>query len=166
MEKYVRDSYTEQVQILSQSSLNGYKRLFGGRLMEWIDVVAGVVARRHSNRNVTTAAVDNLRFEGPAYGNETIVLCGYITYTGRTSMEVCVRTYVEELNGHKRLINVAYLVMVALDENERPVEVPPAGSHHRRGKTRMGGSGRTHPPAERTAKGGKRSQAFLKNHMA
>ena len=31
-------------------------------------------------------------------------------------MEVCVRTYVEELNGHKRLINVAYLVMVALDE--------------------------------------------------
>ena len=46
MEKYVRDSYTEQVQILSQSSLNGYKRLFGGRLMEWIDVVAGVVARR------------------------------------------------------------------------------------------------------------------------
>ena len=124
MEKYVRDSYTEHVQILSQSSLNGYKRLFGGRLMEWIDVVAGVVARRHSNRNVTTAAVDNLRFEGPAYGNETIVLCGYITYTGRTSMEVCVRTYVEELNGHKRLINVAYLVMVALDENERPVEVP------------------------------------------
>ena len=124
MEKYVRDSYTEHVQILSQSSLNGYKRLFGGRLMEWIDVVAGVVARRHSNHNVTTASVDNLRFEGPAYGNETIVLCGYITYTGRTSMEVCVRTYVEELNGHKRLINVAYLVMVALDENERPVEVP------------------------------------------
>ena len=36
MEKYVRDSYTEHVQILSQSSLNGYKRLFGGRLMEWI----------------------------------------------------------------------------------------------------------------------------------
>ena len=124
MEKYVRDSYTEHVQILSQSSLNGYKRLFGGRLMEWIDVVAGVVARRHSNRNVTTAAVDNLRFEGPAYGNETIVLCGYITYTGRTSMEVCVRTYVEELNGHKRLINVAYLVMVALDENEKPTPVP------------------------------------------
>ena len=124
MEKYVRDSYTEQVQILSQSSLNGYKRLFGGRLMEWIDVVAGVVARRHSNCNVTTASVDNLRFEGPAYGNDTIVLCGYITYTGKTSMEVCVRTYVEELSGNKRLINVAYLVMVALDENERPVEVP------------------------------------------
>ena len=123
--KYVSDSYTEQVQILSQSTLNGYNRLFGGRLMQWIDVVAAVVARRHSNRNVTTAAVDNLRFEGPAYANETIVICGRVTYTGRTSMEICVETYVEELSGEKRLINVAYLVMVALDEHEHPTPVPP-----------------------------------------
>lgn len=124
MEKYVSDSYTEQVQILSQSTLNGYNRLFGGQLMQWIDVVAAVVARRHSGCNVTTAAVDNLRFEGPAYANDTIVLCGSISYTGRTSMEVCVKTYVEELTGHQRLINVAYLVMVALDREERPTAVP------------------------------------------
>lgn len=124
MGKRVSDSYTEQVQILSQSTLNGYNRLFGGQLMQWIDVVAAVVARRHSNSNVTTAAVDNLRFEGPAYANDTIVLCGSITYTGRTSMEVCVKTYVEELTGQKRLINVAYLVMVALDGSERPTSVP------------------------------------------
>ena len=122
--KHVSESYTEQVQILSQSTLNGYNRLFGGQLMQWIDVVAAVVARRHSGCNVTTASVDNLRFEGPAYANDTIVLCGYITYTGRTSLEVCVRTYVEELSGLKRLINVAYLVMVALNAEERPTEVP------------------------------------------
>ena len=122
--KHVSESYTEQVQILSQSTLNGYNRLFGGQLMQWIDVVAAVVARRHSGCNVTTASVDNLRFEGPAYANDTIVLCGYITYTGRTSMEVCVRTYVGELSGLKRLINVAYLVMVALNAEERPTEVP------------------------------------------
>ena len=122
--KRVRDSRTEQVQILTQGTMNGYNRLFGGQLMEWIDIVAGVVARRHSGCNVTTAAVDSLEFKGPARANDTVVLVGYITYAGNTSMEVCVRTYVEELNGHKRLINVAYLVMVALDENERPVEVP------------------------------------------
>ena len=86
--KHVSESYTEQVQILSQSTLNGYNRLFGGQLMQWIDVVAAVVARRHSGCNVTPASVDNLRFEGPAYANDTIVLCGYITYTGRTSMAV------------------------------------------------------------------------------
>lgn len=123
--KYVSDSYTEQVQILSQATLNGYNRLFGGQLLQWIDVVAAVVARRHSNRNVTTAAIDNLRFEGPAYANDTILLCAHLTYAGRTSMEICVRTYVEELDGARRLINVANLVMVALDEKEQPVEVPP-----------------------------------------
>lgn len=124
-EKYVTDSYTEQVQILSQSTMNGYNRLFGGQLMQWIDVVAAVVARRHSGCNVTTAAVDNLRFEGAAYANDTIVLCACITYTGRTSMEIRVKTYVEELGGEKRLINEAYLVMVALDSSERPTPVPP-----------------------------------------
>lgn len=123
--KRISESYTEQVQILTQANLNGYSRLFGGQLMEWIDVVAAVVARRHSGKNVTTAMVDSLEFEGPAHGNDTLLLAGKMTYAGRTSMEVKVQSFVEELDGSKRLINTAYIVLVALDDNERPVEVPP-----------------------------------------
>lgn len=122
--KTVAQSRTEQVQIVSLGMLNGFKRLFGGKLMEWIDVVAVVVARRHSGCNVTTAVVDTLQFQGAAYANETLVLDGYVTYVGNTSMEVCVKTYVEELDGRKRLINKAYFVMVAIDDNERPTKVP------------------------------------------
>lgn len=122
--KKVSDSYTEQVQTLMLGSMNGRNRLFGGLLMQWIDIVAGVVAKRHSHKNVTTASVDRLEFRAPAYANDTVVLCGRITYVGTTSMEVCVSTYVEELSGEKRLINRAYLVMVALDENDKPTEVP------------------------------------------
>lgn len=124
MKKRVSESRTEQVQILSQGTLNGYKRLFGGKLMEWIDIVAAVTARRHSGRNVTTAAVDSLEFTSAAYANDTLVLIGTVTYVGTTSMEVCVKTYVEELSGARRLINSAYVIMVALDENERPAQVP------------------------------------------
>lgn len=124
MEKRVSDSYSEQVQVLTQANINGYNRLFGGQLMEWIDVVAAVVARRHSGHNVTTAVVDTLTFQAPAHPNDTIIICGYITYVRRTSMEVCTKTYVENLNGTRKLINTAYLVMVALDENENPTEVP------------------------------------------
>ena len=40
MERRVSESRTEQVQILTQAELNGYGRLFGGKLMEWIDIVA------------------------------------------------------------------------------------------------------------------------------
>lgn len=124
MEKSVKDSYAEQVQILTQKDMNGYKRLFGGRLMEWIDIVASVVARRHSGRNVTAAVVDTLTFRAPAHLNDTVILCGRITYVGRTSMEVCVETYVEHLDSSRTLINTAYVIIIAIDENEKPVEVP------------------------------------------
>ncbi len=123
--KAPRESQTEQVQILSQGSLNGYKRLFGGKLMEWIDVVAAVTARRHSGKNVTTAAVDSLEFKSAAYANDTVVLIGKVTYTGNTSMEICVKTYVESLDGTRRLINKAYVIMVALGDDEKPAHVPP-----------------------------------------
>ncbi|MBE6853219.1 MAG: acyl-CoA thioesterase [Ruminococcus sp.] len=124
IQKRVKDSYAEQVHVLTQANINGYNRLFGGQLMEWIDIVAAVVARRHAGKNVTTAVVDTLSFQAPAYPNDTVLICGYVTYVGRTSMEVCTKTYVEELDGSRKLINTAYLVMVALDENERPAEVP------------------------------------------
>ena len=52
------------------------------------------------------------------------MLAGHITWVGRSSMEVCVRTYVENLDGSRELINQAYIIMVALDEQERPAEVP------------------------------------------
>lgn len=122
--KRVRDSFTEQVQILMPSHINGTDRLFGGQLVQWIDVVAAVVARRHSGRNVITAAIDNLQFKSGAFINNTLVLIGRITYVGRTSMEVRVDTYVEDLSGIRKVVNRAYLVLVALDDEGKPTEVP------------------------------------------
>lgn len=118
------DSYTTMVQVLTQANLNGYSRLFGGQLMSWMDIVAAVVARRHSGCNVTTAAVEQLEFKAPAHGNDTMFLTGHICYVGHTSMEVCVHAYVESLNGDRKLVNRAHFIMVALDENERPAPVP------------------------------------------
>ena len=124
MTRKVSDSRVEQVHMLMYEHMNGYRRLFGGKLMEWIDVVAGVVARRHSGCNVTTASIDRLEFIAPAYIGDTIVLEGIITYVGRTSMEVRVDTYVENQMGDRHRINNAHFMMVALDENDKPVKVP------------------------------------------
>lgn len=122
--KAVRDSRTTQVQIVLPEHINGDGRLFGGKLVEWIDVVAAVVARRHSNHNVTTVAIDNLHFKAAAHVNNTVVLQGCVTYVGHTSMEVRVEAFVEGLDGTRTLVNRAYLVLVALDDEERPVPVP------------------------------------------
>lgn len=122
--KRISESKVEQVQILMAADINGNKRLFGGRLMEWIDIVAAVVARRHSGSEVTTASVDNLLFKSAAYINNTIILMGKMTYVGTTSMEVKVDTYVEELSGRRCLVNSAYVVMVAIDSEDKPQNVP------------------------------------------
>lgn len=122
--KRVSDSLTEQVQIIMPSHSNGADRLFGGQLVEWIDIVASVVARRHSGSNVTTAAIDNLLFKAGAYVNNTLVLIGRMTYVGKTSMEIRVDTYVEDLDGMRQVVNRAYLVMVAIDDFGHPTEVP------------------------------------------
>ena len=124
MTKTVDDSRTETIHVVRPNHLNGANRLFGGILMQWIDEVAGVVAKRHAMCNVTTAAVDNLTFLHGAYQNDMVIIRGKLTWVGNTSMEVCVDTYVENLSGVRRRINNAHFMMVALDENDSPTPVP------------------------------------------
>ena len=123
-EKRVSDSRTTQVQIIMERDINGASRLFGGQLLEWIDVVAAVVARRQCQQEVTTAAIDNLQFRAPAQLGSTLCLEGQLTHVGRTSMEVRVDSFTEDLEGNRALINRAYLVLVAIDGAGRPAPVP------------------------------------------
>ena len=53
-----------------------------------------------------------------------IVLRGWVTSVGRTSMEVRVDTYREALDGRREMINQAYIEMVAIDCKGHPQEVP------------------------------------------
>jgi len=113
---------TTSVQIVLPQHCNGYKipRLFGGQMMAWIDVVGGVAARRYTNSAVTTACIDNLSFLAPAYLNDTVVQEADVVWTGRTSLEVRVDSYVERLDGRRERVNRAYAVYVALDEEDNP----------------------------------------------
>lgn len=122
--KTVDESRAETVHLVRPTHLNGANRLFGGILMQWIDEVAGIVAKRHSMSNVITASVDNLTFLKGAYQGEMIVIAGKITWVGSSSMEVCVDTYVENQVGERSRINNAHFMMVAIDENDKPVPVP------------------------------------------
>ena len=122
--KKVSDSIVETVRIVRPNHLNGANRLFGGILMQWIDEVAGIVAKRHAMTNVITASVDNLTFVRGAFQNEMVVIIGKLTWVGTSSMEVVVETYVENMKRERKLINKAYLVMVSIDENDKPVKVP------------------------------------------
>lgn len=122
--KKIEDSLTEQQYLVCPAHINHYGRLFGGHLLKWIDELAGIVAIRHCGNTVTTAAIDNLQFRAPAYTGDMVVLRGWVTCVGKTSMEVRVDTYREAMDGSRELINKAYIDMVAIDCKGRPTEVP------------------------------------------
>ena len=122
--KNQKDSVTEHIQIVFSEHVNGCKRLFGGKLMEWMDTVAAVTARRHSEMEVTTASIDKVDFAVPANLNDTVYIIGKVASVGNSSMRIEIRAFVEKLSGERILINTASFIMVALGKDERPARVP------------------------------------------
>ena len=114
------------VQIVLPQHCSGaeHPRLFGGQLMSWIDIIAAVAARQYTHMNVTTVCVDNLNFMAAAHMDDVIVQEAVVTWTGTTSLEVRVDSYVEQRDGSRFQVNRAYLVYVALGADERPTKVP------------------------------------------
>ena len=94
--------------------------------MHWIDIAGAMAASRHSNRVVATVALDSLDFRHPARMGELVMLKAKLTWVGRTSMEVCVKVYAENLkSGAVIKTNQAFITFVALDNEGNPTPVPP-----------------------------------------
>ncbi len=94
--------------------------------MAYMDKVASIAAMRHCRSQVVTASSDSLDFLAPIRTGEAICLEGYVSWTHNTSMEIYVKAEAENLlTGERRLTSQAYLTFVALDENNKPIEVPP-----------------------------------------
>jgi acyl-CoA hydrolase len=99
--------------------------LFGGVLMQWIDVCAGVAAMRHAGGAVVTASIDRLDFMVPVRLGEVVVLQAQVNYVHRTSMEVGCRVETEDLRTlARRYTTKAYLTFVSMGADGRPQTVP------------------------------------------
>jgi len=98
---------------------------FGGAIMGWIDMVAAMAAERHCGTEVVTAGIDSLSFKAPIRIGDHVVLEAAVNYVSRSSMEVGVRVTREDpATGTSQLATTAYLTLVALDENKKPVTAP------------------------------------------
>ena len=99
--------------------------MFGGVMMQWIDVCAGVAAMRHSAGGVVTASIDRLDFITPVHVGEVVILQAQVNYVARTSMEVGCRVETEDMRSRRRRYTTkAYLTFVSVDEEGRPREAP------------------------------------------
>ncbi|HSN30213.1 MAG TPA: acyl-CoA thioesterase [Kofleriaceae bacterium] len=114
-------------QIVMPMHTNGVSGvMFGGIMMQWIDVCAGVAAMRHAHGGVLTASIDRLDFLSPVRVGETVVLQAQVNYTSKTSMEVGCRVETEDMRtGIRRYVTKAYLTFVAIDDKGRPRPIEP-----------------------------------------
>jgi len=97
----------------------------GGVILHLCDEVAGIAAVRHSGGRVVTAAMDRMTFLHPVYVGNLLTVRATVNAAWRTSMEVGVRVEAENVrSGEVTHTSTAYLTMVALDDEGRPMEVP------------------------------------------
>lgn len=123
--KYCRDSLVVKTSIVLPPDTNNVGTMFGGKLMAYIDDVAAISAMRHSRRDVVTASTDSVDFLHPIHKGHSVCLESFVTYTGRTSMEVIVKVVEEDLlTGTENLCAISFLTFVAIDDNGKPVPVP------------------------------------------
>ncbi len=113
-------------QIVMPTHTNGVGGvLFGGTLVQWIDVCAAVAAMRHCAGSAVTASIDRLDFLVPIHVGDVVVLQAQVNYAGKTSMEVGCRVETEDLrSGERRYTTKAYLTFVALDASGKPRPIP------------------------------------------
>ena len=105
---------------------NSLGNVHGGVILKLCDECGGIIAARHARRPAVTVTVDSVNFLQPVLLGRLLHVHGHITWVGRTSIEVALRVEAEYLlSGERLLTNEAYFVYVALDENRRPVAVPP-----------------------------------------
>lgn len=100
--------------------------IHGGTIMKFADDTAGAVAARHSGRAVT-ASMDEMVFLTPVQVGDLVTVKAQVNWTGATSMEVGVRIEAErwnELSSGPKLVAVAYLVFVSIDETGQPRLTP------------------------------------------
>lgn len=125
--KPARLSSGEMTEMVLPNDANTLGNMLGGRLLHHIDMAAAVAAVRHAGRPCVTASFDSVDFLAPIQIGEVCILKAKVTWAGRTSLEVHVDVYAENLiTGTRRKTTSAYTTFVALDsETGRPAPVPP-----------------------------------------
>jgi acyl-CoA hydrolase len=121
----VSESQSERSEIIFPGDANALGNLFGGRLMQYIDLVGAMAASRHARAITVTASMDHLDFVAPVHVGDLLILKASVNRAFRTSMEVGVKAMVEDVREQKlRHVSSAYITFVAVDQNGQGLVVP------------------------------------------
>ena len=124
-EKSPSESHAEVIVRMFPSDANPAGNVFGGEILKHIDMVAGIVAQRHSQSNAVTISMDSVNFLKPVFVGNVLTLNARINYVHNSSMEIEVRAEAEDIiTGIRTVTGTAFVTFVALDKNGRPTPAP------------------------------------------
>lgn len=137
----VSDSYAETTNFVLPNDTNTLGNLFGGRLLQWLDINSAVSAHRHCKRVVVTIAVNNVSFDRPIKLGDLVTIRSHVSRAFETSMEVWSDVWVEDqLTGERIKCNSAIYTFVAVDNTGQPVRVPDAAPGNEEEQKRYDGA--------------------------
>lgn len=121
----VRDTQSEYSEICLPNDTNMLGNMLGGHVMHLVDVCGAIAGMRHARGPVVTASVDQMTFLHPVRIGELVRLKSQVNRVFRTSMEVGVKVWVENLHsGEIRHTSSAYLTFVAVDSAGNKMLLP------------------------------------------
>lgn len=122
----VRASQAEYSELCLPNDSNLLGNMLGGHVMHLVDLCGAIAGIRHARSTVVTASVDQMTFLHPIRIGELVQLKSQVNRVFRTSMEVGVKVWMENLQtGEIRHTSSAYLTFVALDASGNRVVLPP-----------------------------------------
>lgn len=115
---------TSIFKVVFPNTTNHYNTLFGGEALKLMDEVAFMAATRFSRKTMVTVSSSKVDFTMPIPADTIIEVRGSVKRVGRTSVDVQVDIYKEEMYTEGRTLAVQGLfTMVAVDENKNPIPV-------------------------------------------
>jgi acyl-CoA hydrolase len=124
--RFVRESASEYSELALPNDANGLGNLLGGKIMHLVDLAGAIAAIKHSRSPVVTASVDHMDFIQPVHIGQLVRLRASVNRAFRTSMEVGVKVWVEDLiRGEELHVSSAFLTFVAVTKEGERVLVPP-----------------------------------------
>ena len=124
-EKSPAESHAEVIVRMFPSDANPAGNVFGGEILKHIDMVAGIVAQRHSQSNAVTVCMDSVNFLKPVFVGNVLTLNARINYVHNSSMEIEVKAEAEDIvTGIRTVTGTAFVTFVALDTHGKPIHVP------------------------------------------
>ncbi len=122
----VRETQSDYAEICLPNDSNTLGNMLGGHVMHLVDLCGAIAAMRHARTVVVTASIDQMTFLHPVRIGELLRLKSQVNRVFRTSMEVGVKVWVENLQSASlRHTSSAYLTFVALDKAGNRVVLPP-----------------------------------------